>query len=172
MMPIRKKNTGKAVRNERKERIYNFLRSKKVGVLATVDVDNDPDVAAIYYFVEPDFTINFMTKTGTKKSINILRNNHIKLLVYEAKTCTTAQITGNAEKIVSTTETSEVFANILRSAWETNEDGVPPISRLLAGEYIAYKIKPKQVQMAVYVRPDYGNHAELFETLEAYELNS
>lgn len=160
----------KPIGNEKRERILRFLQENVVGTLATVDPNNDPHAAAIFYFVEPDFTINFITKTGTKKHDNIIHNNHVMLLVFEANSQATVQVKGIAEKIDDITKTNQIFADVLQAAWDTSEDGVPPITRLLAGEYVAYKVKAKEVRMAVYARPEYGSYDELFEALEDYEL--
>lgn len=160
----------KKLEHERRDRIFSFLRENQVGILATVDPNNDPHAVAIYYFVEPDFTITFMTKTGTKKHDNIAHNNHVMLLVYEPSTQATAQIKGKAKRIKDITKTNKIFADILQAAWDTSEDGVPPITRLSAGDYVAYNIKPHEVRMAVYARPEIGSYDDLFETLESDEL--
>lgn len=156
--------------HERRDRIFGFLRENQVGVLSTVDPNNDPHATAIYYAVEPDLTISFMTKSATKKSDNIAHNNHVMLLVYEPSSQTTVQINGQAKKIDDISRMNKIFSDILQAAWDTSEDGVPPITRLVAGEYVAYSIEPKQVRMAVYARPELGNYEDLFETLEAHEL--
>lgn len=160
----------KSLQHERRDRIFGFLKENQVGVLATVGPNNDPHAVAIYYFVEPDLTISFMTKTGTKKSDNIAHNHHVMLLVYEPNSQATVQIKGKASKIKDITKTNKVFAEVLQAAWDTSEDGVPPITRLVAGEYTAYSIKPKEVRMAVYARPEIGSYEELFETIDADEL--
>jgi hypothetical protein len=48
---------------------------------------------------------------------------------------------------------------------QTSEAGVPPISKLHAGDYVAYRISPKQIRMAMFIRPDPGGY-ELFETID------
>ena len=167
-----RKSEQKALDHERRDRIFGFLRENQVGVLSTVDPNNDPHATAIYYAVEPDLTITFMTKSGTKKSDNIAHNNHVMLLVYEPSSQTTVQIKGKAEKITDISRTNKAFSGILQAAWDTSEDGVPPITRLAAGEYVAYSIKLKEVRMAVYARPEIGNYDDLFETLEEHDLKA
>lgn len=160
----------KVLDHERRTRIFDFLRENQVGILSTVDPNHNPHATVIYYGVEPDLSITFMTKSGTKKSDNIAHNNHVMLLVFEPNTQTTVQISGKAHKVKDITQTNKIFSDTLQAAWDTSEDGVPPITRLAAGEYVAYNIEPKQVRMAVYARPEVGNYEDLFETLEAHEL--
>lgn len=133
--------------------------------MATVDPNGDPRATVIYYTVNEDFTITFMTKRDTKKHDNIQHNNHVQLVAYEASSQTTAQITGIAEDISDTPEANEVFNKMVTAAIRTSEAGVSPISKLYAGHYVAYKIAPKQIRMAVFIRPDPGGY-DMYETLD------
>jgi len=151
--------------SESSKRIYDFLKLHSVGVLATVDPNSDPRATVIYYAVDEDFNITFTTKRDTKKHDNIQHNNHVQLVAYEASSQTTVQITGIAEDISDTPEANEVFSNTLKAAIRTSEAGVPPISKLYAGHYVAYRIKPKQIRMAVFIRPDPGGY-DIYETLD------
>lgn len=151
--------------SESSQRIFYFLKMHPVGVLATVGQDNLPQASVIYYSVDEDFTITFTTKRDTKKRINISEQNHVQLVVFEASSQTTVQISGTAEIISNPSEASEVFGGTLKASVRTSESGVPPISKLFAGNYVAFKIKPKQIRMAVFMRPDPGDY-EIFETLD------
>lgn len=74
------------------------------------------------------------------------------------------QVTGVATKIEDSTEMNEVFAKILNASLEASGSSVPPISRLKEGDYVAYQIKPKQIRMAVFSRPKFGEYEDLFKT--------
>jgi hypothetical protein len=49
---------------------------------------------------------------------------------------------------------------------KTSEAGIPPIVKLSAGDFSAFKLRPVQARMAVYNRPDPGSYDEVFEVLD------
>lgn len=162
--PAKQSQKPTADSSESSKRIYDFLTQHPIGTLATVDSHNNPCASVIYYMVDEEFNITFTTKRDTKKHANIQRNSHVELAVYQAASQTTAQITGVATEITDVSESNEAFSNTLRAAIRTSEAGVPPISKLYAGPYTAYKITPNQIRMAVFIRPDSGGF-DMYETL-------
>jgi hypothetical protein len=155
---------------DKNRRILHFLKQHKVGSLATVDPDGLPQVSVIYYGVDDDFVITFLTKTGTKKHDNLSHNVHATLLVYDEVNQITAQVMGRAHEMPA--KSQDAFVNTLKASMETSEAGIPPISKLIAGDYVAYQLKPIQIRMAVFSRPDPGDYTEVFETIEEYELEA
>jgi general stress protein 26 len=149
--------------SDRNERILSFLNEHKVGVLSTVDPNNMPNATVIYYSIGPSFTVRFLTKKGTRKSYDIRHNNNVVLVVFDEASQTTVQITGPASEISNEHETHKVFRNTLRASLHTSQSGIPPIAKLHAGDFIAYKIKPQEVRMAVYARPDKDGFERIFE---------
>jgi len=150
---------------EERERILDFLKKHEIGVLATVDPNGEPSAATIYFTVDDNLNISFLTKTGTKKHDNLKRHNHAMLVVSEAQTQTTVQIKGIATEVTDAAEADKVFRAILRVAMATSDAGMLPISKLQAGGYVVYQIKPKEIRMAVYIRPDPGDYSTIFETV-------
>lgn len=145
--------------------IYSFLKSHPVGVLSTVDPNGNPHAVVIYFSIEDDFSITFTTKKDTKKNDNIRFNDHVMLLAYEASSQTTVQITGVAEAITNTTAAEKAYEGTLKAARQTSETGVPPITKLYAGDFIAYRVKPVQIRMGVFIRPDRGGY-DMYETID------
>ncbi len=158
-------NKETASSSESNQRIYDFLKMHPVGVLATVDPNGNPNATVIYYSVDEYFKAIFITKRDTKKNDNLQHNNHLQLVAYDASSQTTAQITGIAIDITDTSEADEAFNATLKAAVRTSEAGVPPISKLYAGQYVAYHIEPKQIRMAVFARPDPGGY-DIYETID------
>jgi general stress protein 26 len=152
--------------SESNQRVYDFLKSHPVGVLAMVDPNGNPHATVIYFSIEEDFSISFTTKRDTKKHDNLQHNNHVMLVAYEAETQTTTQVIGTAEDITDAQQAQETFTNTQIAASETSEEaGEPPISKLYAGEYVAYSLKPAQIRMAVFARPDSGGY-DMYETID------
>jgi nitroimidazol reductase NimA-like FMN-containing flavoprotein (pyridoxamine 5'-phosphate oxidase superfamily) len=157
--------------SNRRARIHSFLESELVGVLATVDPNGRPHATVIYYSVDSEFNIFFSTKDQTKKSGNLSHNNAAQLVVFDTPSQTLVQVYGTVSEIDEPFDRQLAFAGTIKAASLTSDNGVPPISRLMAGKYVAYKLTPTQVRMAVYARPDPGDYSKIFETLEAYELH-
>lgn len=153
-----------AISSESHARIFAFLQGQQSGVLATVDPNQNPHAVVIYYSIDEDFTVYFATKRETKKSDNLSHNNHAMLLVYEEQEQITVQVTGECQDISDTPASREVYKQMVEASMKTSESGIPPISKLSAGDYIAYRLDPVRIRMAVFNRPDSGGY-EMYETI-------
>lgn len=154
-----------AFASEKNERIYTFLKEQPVGVLASVDPNSNPHAAVIYFGIDEDFKVSFTTKRDTKKNDNIKHNNHVMLVAYDPLSQTTIQITGVAKEITDDKEAAEAFQNTLAAARRASNSNMPPISKLLAGHYVTYRVNPVQIRMAIFSRPDSGGY-DIFETID------
>lgn len=65
---------------------------------------------------------------------------------------------------------NKIAAKVLGTSLKTSDAGLPRLSKLQAGPYVAFTAKPVQVRMAVYARQDPGNYDELFETVETFSV--
>jgi nitroimidazol reductase NimA-like FMN-containing flavoprotein (pyridoxamine 5'-phosphate oxidase superfamily) len=146
-------------------RIYEFLAKHPVGVLSTVDVNAEPHGVVIYYSVEDNFNIVFTTKRDTKKHDNLQHNNHAMVTVYEPASQTTVQILATATDITDTVKGQDSFKHALAASIRTSNTAVPPISKLSAGHYVAYELKPRQIRIAVFSDPNPGSY-DMFETID------
>lgn len=155
-----------AAKSDKNKRIHDFLSSHSVGIVSSVDPNNEPHLAVVYYSVDEQFQVTFTTKQGTKKASNLTRNNHAMFLVYDEKTQTTVQITAEAEDLTGSPELPEIFRRTIEASMNTSDGGVPPISKLAAGDYMAFRLRPAQIRMAVFNRPDPGGYDEVFETID------
>ena len=151
--------------SDKRERILDFLQNHNIGVLATVDPNGDPNAAAIYFTVDASLDISFLTKVGTKKHDNLQRHSHAMLVAYEAMSQTTVQIKGIASEVTDTSEAHQIFADVLKIAMDTGASGIPPIDKLELGKHVMYRIKPKEIHMATFIRAKSGAYDTIFETL-------
>ncbi len=151
--------------SEKHERIYEFLQENPVAVLATVDNAKQPHGSVIYFHVDDNFTVTFTTKHDTKKHENLKHSPKVMLVVFEAASQTVVQISGEAEALTDKADINDVFTHALAASMRTSMAGLPPISKLQAGNYSAYRVSPTEIRMAVFARPDSGGY-ELFETVD------
>jgi uncharacterized pyridoxamine 5'-phosphate oxidase family protein len=157
--------------SDKRQRIYDFLISNGIAVISSVGPNNDPHGAVIYFTINRDFTVAFITKSGTKKYDNLRHNNHVMLTVFEPHTQTTVQISGRASEMTDSSEINGIAQRILGTSLRTSDAGSPPLTKLNAGSYVAFEVEPVMVRMAVYARPDPGDYTELFETIESFGHN-
>lgn len=148
--------------------LWKFLKSQSVGVMATVGADGEPHAATLYYTTDKPFRIAFITKTGTKKHDNIRHNDHAVFVIHEPDTQTAVQIIGIVAKVKDVSKARQVFSDILNISAETSKSKVPPISKLLAGDYVTYELEPRQIRMASFADSKARAHTykEMFQTFD------
>lgn len=149
---------------ETKQAVHDFLRTHPTGVLSTTDEDGGPRAAVVYFTVLDDFSVTFATKKETKKHENLQRDPRAMFVVYEASSQTTVQIQGHAEVITDPDESMQIIEQVSSIASATSESGEMAISKLEAGDFVAYQLLPTQIRMAVFARPDPGGY-DIFETI-------
>lgn len=158
--------------SERQRRIWDFLNKVRVGVLASVDPNGNPHGSAIYYTLDNNFIISFLTKVETKKSDNVIRNNHVMLVVLDPASQGVVQVIGKTMPISDNYEINRIAAAVYATSLRDSEAGIPPIAKLEAGEFIAFQIIPDQIRMALYTRPDSGGYDKIFESIESFEFTT
>ena len=164
-----KKDTD-TILSQRQRRIYDFLQYHPTGVLTTVDPNGDPHGVVIYYTINKEFNVSFLTKTETKKYDNLMRNGHVMLVVFDQASQTVAQVIGKALEITDNYDANVVAAEILKISQKTSKGGTPPISKLHTGGYTAFKIVPDQIRIAFYDKSGSGNYSDIFESIESFVL--
>lgn len=152
-------------------RIIEFLKGHYTGVLATVSRHHKPNATAIYYYVDDSGEISFLTKRLTRKVEDLQMNNCVMLVVYDESEQTVVQIDGIASEITDEKEAHQAFRNTLRASLHTAESAVPPVTKLDAGDYVAFKIDPTEMHIAVYDHHSRGEHESLLRDNELPVLN-
>lgn len=163
-------SVDKEVLPDRQRRILSFLEDMPVGVLSTVNPNGDPHGVVIYFVVDSDFNTYFVTRDATRKYDNLKHRSHTMLTVFDPATHTTAQITGIAKEIKDDYQINEIANHMVQANFKVSDLDMPPITKLYAGEIVAFKLKPVQIRMAVYARPESGGYKELFESIECFSL--
>jgi len=172
---LAKKSTEKAKStnhfNERQQRIYDFLKKHSVAVLSTASNSGQPHGVVIYYDIDKDFDITFITKTNTLKHQNLMENNRLMLTVFESRSQTVCQISGSSRDIKNTEQTQAITESILRKSLALSGPGEIPISKINSGEYVAIRVLPTKIKFSVYARPKPVSNDEIFDSLGWYELD-
>jgi nitroimidazol reductase NimA-like FMN-containing flavoprotein (pyridoxamine 5'-phosphate oxidase superfamily) len=150
--------------SESSKYISDFLNDHYTGVLATADKAANPHIAVVYYTLDDDFGLLFATKAETQKYKNIEENEQVAFLVYDESPQTVVQVFGKVERITEAEQQKKVYKNMLRSSVESAQTELPPAEKLFAGEFVALRLVPQTIKMAVYARPD-SEGDDLYETI-------
>ena len=151
--------------SEEKPEITKFLTTNQLGTLATADKEGQPHTAAVYFTIDPDLNIYFITKDQTTKARNIAENSKVAFAVYEAASQKTVQVQGTAAAIDDPSRADDIFRRILAITASTSESRIPPISKLSAGGYGLYKITPDVMRMASFTKPEHGQPNDIFDAV-------
>ena len=130
---------------------YYFLNKQPAAVLATLNQDKSPHLTVVYFHVDEDMSVSFLTKSDTRKSKNIKKRKKATLLAYDSKSQQSITISGKAQEIDSIPAGTKLFTETMQTALRTSEGGKMPLSQLLsAGHYALFKITPQQIEFSSY----------------------
>ncbi|PIS05247.1 MAG: hypothetical protein COT81_02175 [Candidatus Buchananbacteria bacterium CG10_big_fil_rev_8_21_14_0_10_42_9] len=82
---------------ELKESALIFLQKHFLAVVATADNSGKPEAAAVFYDIDDDFTLHFMTRETSRKAKNIFDNKKVALVINDNQELVTVQLEGEAE---------------------------------------------------------------------------
>ncbi len=145
-------------RNQR-QKIVEFLKSHPVGVLACVDTEGNPHASAVYFSTDENLQVSFTTKRETFKYTNIMRHDTVMLVVLDAQSQTSVQISGHACLVTDEQAGRAIYQNTIAAAGSTGDDNVPPIAKITAGQNVAFTIQPDYVKLSEYGWGDNFVHA-------------
>lgn len=149
---------------ESEDFIKSFLNMHASGVLVTSDKVGNPHGAAVYFSLENDYTLTFATKAETQKYKNIQENDQIAFVVYDEKEQMQVQITGHIEHINDSDEREKVLRYMYTTSPKLSMAWLPPAEKLEAGGYIALRLVPQVIKMAIYSRFD-EDRDDIYETI-------
>jgi hypothetical protein len=156
----------------RQQRIFDFLSSYPVGVLSSVSPDGDPHGVVVFFTVNKQFQISFLTRAETRKHDNLIHNNRVMLTVFNPDTQTTATIIGTATEITDSFDVNAIATDVFQASRRFNQAGILPINKLQAGGYVGFVISPVQIHMAIYAGANSGDYTDLFASIESFELEA
>ncbi len=133
-----------------KEEIYTYLQSLYIAVLATATHSGVPYAATIYFITDQELNFYFLTKSDTKKSRNLEKNNHAALTVIDASSPRTIQATGKVTEVEDPTQYRQMLIRI--SEANAKKGGFywpPPLSKINSeGDLVLYKFTPEWLRFA------------------------
>ncbi len=130
--------------------VKNFLLTHDTCVLSTVDSDGVPNGAVVNYIFAEENYFYIVTKDKTKKALNIATNNNVAVTVYDIERRATVQSEGTAELIADPNYIKSITSKLIKPKQYGDRIAWPPISLLIAGDYVVIKITPLAMKFIDY----------------------
>ena len=118
-----------------------------MGVLSTVAADGKPWGSAIYFVVDEDFNIFFVTRMETFKYQNLEDSPYAALTVADADEQTTVQLAGKVSRLPAG-EYMELYKKFTAMQPDDISNWAPPIMKIHKGDYMPLQLKPTKLQYA------------------------
>ncbi len=139
-----------------------FLTRHKVGVLATASPEGVPHASTVYYTVQGDFTVYFLTLINSRKYAALSGNPQAAFVVSDADTPQTLQMEG----VVMDITLDEEAAKKKEDLWQvlnSNPWFYGPITKLDLSEVVVMWMRPTWVRWGDYAFAESGTDHVLKE---------
>lgn len=140
--------------------IRSYLANHQSGVLATSDMVGTPHSAVIYYYLDDDLSLLMSTKQETQKYKNLLDNTSFSMTIYDEAKQSALTITGHAEAVREPDDIQLAIDNMNKQSQVRSGRKKPPLSKLIAGDYTAFRLVPLVIKLALYERSTNDNFVE------------
>lgn len=144
-----------------KEEILDFLNNQRLATVATVKESGLPDAASVYYVVNEDGDLFFLTRKETGKFKNIQQSGEVVVVVTDREKLETVKIQGKAvpmigdfsiiEKVVTRLATARSGFSAEAGEFIADLDKLLPLlKRHEEGGIVAIRVVPYKVRISRY----------------------
>ena len=127
----------------RKER--DFVESHELSVLSTLGTDGRVSGSAVYYMFDGS-RLFIVTKEGTEKAQNILKNPQVALTITDESAMATMQIDATASVETDNAKRQTAFDAIVRQRQYKSGVKYPPVTTINAGGFVILRLTPTTVR--------------------------
>jgi general stress protein 26 len=132
------------------KRVTSFLKEHPMGILSTVSEDGTPWGAAVYFLADADFNIYFVTRAGSLKYQNIVKNPKVALTVADSESQVTVQLSGTVTTMPVQKYMDVFFDKFAKIRPDGDYEWAPPIDKVHEGNYMPLQLTPSKMQYADY----------------------
>lgn len=132
-------------------RVLTFLQEHPLMTFTTISNTYIPQSAAMYVFVDGDFSCYCVTKESTRKYGNVKENHTATLSVFDESALVFVEVTGTAELVTDEGQVAQMLPklqDIVRS--RKTSYWVPPVSQVTGEHYAFIKLSPYSVSCVNY----------------------
>jgi general stress protein 26 len=144
-------------------KVFDFMKKHPLGVLSTVSTDGTPWGAAIYYIVDEDFNIYFVTRSKTFKYSNLEKNPKAALTVTDGESQITIQLTGEVSAMPVQKYMDVFFEKFAALRPRDDYQWAPPIDKIHEGNYMPLQLTPSKLQFADFGKQRIETHGDYIE---------
>ncbi len=119
-------------------------------ILSTVDSKGHPYASVIHFVYGKDESYYLLTKTDTQKAKNIVKNKNVAFTVHPSGSLLVLYIRGTAERVDDKEVHDTIFNTIAAPQDYSEGTKFAPITKIDAGQYIVFKITPKDTKLLDY----------------------
>ncbi len=123
-----------------RQRVLEFIRQKRVGVIAT-ESHHEPHAATVFFHVDDDFFLYFVTTQHTQKIKDIETNSRVAVVIGAEDSPDTVQLSGKAT-VLSDADSLSIISTVTAIASSVQYHW-PPIAKLSLDHLVAVKIVPE-----------------------------
>jgi nitroimidazol reductase NimA-like FMN-containing flavoprotein (pyridoxamine 5'-phosphate oxidase superfamily) len=131
-------------------KIYNFLRKHDLATIGTLNRKKQPILAAVYYYIDDEYNLYFVTKTNTRKYRNLKDNPAVGVVVVDEKKRFTVSAEGLAKEVSDEDAQVNIMNELAKVRGDSNSAWFPPIAQIDGGTYVLIKVDLRHVTMADY----------------------
>lgn len=145
---------------------HKFLSTHRTATLATVNVKRIPDAATVFYIVDKDMTIYFMTRIESRKFHNLSKHTIVSMVITDEETMETVQLNGVAERIENLEEESEALMKLWTADYKNHNWPGPAVKLFESGHSVqlaVIKVVPQEMTYAVFKKQANGKYGSFFE---------
>ena len=132
--------------------ITSFMKAHTRAVIATIDAANQPSTSVIFYIVDDNDELFFITKSHTKKYQNIKINNCSAITVVDKDKPIAVNATGIVEEITDEATKDTIMQKVFKLSYSELQD-YAPIIKLHKGSFSVLKFIPKEAIMTDFTKP-------------------
>lgn len=132
--------------------IGEFVKSQMRAVIATVDANGQPSTSVVFYVLDKNNELHFITKSQTTKFENLQNNNKAAITIVDANKPIAVNMIGTAIEVKDPKIRDEIMQEVFRLSYNTLHD-YAPIIKLHKGSFTVMNFKPKQAKMTDFTKP-------------------
>ena len=145
---------------------HKFLSAHRAATLATVNAKKKPDAATVFYIVDKDLTIYFMTRIESRKFHNLKKQSIVSMVITDEETMETIQLTGAAERIENLKEEGGALTKLWTADYKNPTWPGPAVKLFESGHSVqlaVVKVVPHEMTYAIFEKQDKGKYGSFFE---------
>lgn len=145
---------------EIKDRVIAFLglQKSRLGVVSTVNEENKPESAFVYFTFDENINVYFVTKDNSRKYKNILKNSNVSFATATENPPQTLQLEGIAAVHSEIEDQKHLFQELVGLA--SAKHFSPPINQQTKGGLQFIKISPTWIRFGNF---EVRKHGDIFK---------